>query len=55
MIGNQMPGCLAGYLGFINNLGKVLPFGISEKSLKVAGEPEFLAINLVRVVLKIFM
>ena len=33
MIRNVMSCGLAGYLGLVDNLGKVLPLGISEKSL----------------------
>ncbi len=33
MVYNRMPCGLASYLGLVDNLGKVLPFGISEKPL----------------------
>ncbi|WP_456151152.1 hypothetical protein [Caballeronia mineralivorans] len=40
MVCSRVPGRFAGYLGFVHDLDEVLPLGISQQMLKVAGKPE---------------
>lgn len=55
MIRDVMPCGLAGYLGFVDYLGEVFPFGVTQEPLQVTGKPELLAVNLLGVVLEVLM
>jgi hypothetical protein len=40
MVRSRVPRRLAGYLGFVYDLDEILPLGIPQQMLKVAGKPE---------------
>ena len=48
-----MPGIVAGSLCLLDDLGEVLPLGVSQQPLLVASKLELLAVNLLGVVFEI--
>jgi hypothetical protein len=55
MIGHLVACGLAGYPSLVNNLLEIAPLRIAQERLQFSGEPEFLTINLVGVVLEVLM